>query len=96
LDLAVRFLVDPFAGADSDDSDLPVLLKPVNNPEPAHPVASQAGKLVAKRLSRVGIGKERLERRPELPLDVRMERAEDRSGMVGYTKPVGALFHGKA
>ena len=88
----VRFLVDPFARTDRDDFD-DVPLPTINDPEGSRPEAPQSGKLVLQRLSRRGIGKNRLQGRPGFPLQVRMHAADQLSDLIGNPEPVKGSFH---
>src|SRR5512139_2805376 len=92
---AVRFLVDALPGADGDDLNPPVLCGTIDDPEPAHTIASQTEQFFTERFSRERIGNNRMKSRLELLFNVRMEVAENLSRMIGDTKPVGSLRNGE-
>jgi hypothetical protein len=92
---AVRFLVDPFAGADRDDfDDIPYY--PIDDPERSHPEAPQAGKFVFQGLPRRGVGENRLKGCPGLPLQGRMHATDKVGDLVRNPEPVKRLFHDRS
>jgi hypothetical protein len=88
-----RFFVDPLAGADGNDLYHFVLRKTINDPEPAHPIASLPGQFIAEGFTGEWISSDRMKGRFDLTLDIRMERAKDQGSVIGNAKPVELTRH---
>jgi hypothetical protein len=92
-DKPVRLLIDAFTGTDCDNFDALFLHDAIYDPEPADTIASQLGQFLGQGLSCVRVSRDHLKSSFELPLDVRMEIAENCGGMTGYQQLIELPFH---
>src|SRR5574341_161623 len=96
LECPIRVFVYPLTRPYGHDFNLPFLHKPIDDPVPSHAIASESRKFLRERFSRIRVCHNRMKRCSYLFLDIRMQRAEERSGPVGDAQFMRGLLNSAA